>query len=148
MWRLCKFLLLLKSHFSENMFTLHLDVCSIPCDAIPCRRIKCSLSLRQSSLWCTCYYRQLFIVETWLHVFILHVSRIRTGETSSLKPVQFQPKAERHCSSSVKAFISHVSLFHCLTVSLFHCVVTKSFYVSCFSDSQQGNGGVLLLQLE
>ena len=38
-------------------------------------------------------------------------------------------------------------MFLCFTVSLFHCF-TKRFYVSCFSDSPQGNGGVLQLEAQ
>ena len=103
MWLLCKFLLLLKSYFH---CTLNITLVYVPHIAMQSNTEEenAEVRARQSSLWCTCYYRQLFIVKTWLRVFILQVSRIRRA----------------HCCS-LKAFISHVFLFHCFTVSLlFH----------------------------
>ena len=104
---------------------------------------------RQSSLWCTCYYLQLFIVKTWLHVFILHVSRIRSWETNTLTSIMQSVYVE-FCAFTKSLYLSSssVSLFLRFAVSLFLCF-TKSFYLSCFSDSQQGNeGGLLQLELQ
>ena len=82
-----KFLLLLESYFKD----VYISFTNVPYIAMRCNREEWNgkVRARQSSLWCTCYYLQLFIVKTWLHVFILHVSRILSLETSTLKPVQF-----------------------------------------------------------
>ena len=69
---------------------------------------------RQSSLWCTCYYLQLFIVKTWLHVFILQVSQTHSILSNTV----------RLCRDL--AFTKAVYL-SCFTVSLSHCAPLKGF---------------------